>query len=129
MRDLLQDKKCCLIAVGMAIVPLFLFTIGYSTYYIFRLVKSPVWLTINLQSVDVWSTDFQEVLNMASAAWQTNQQVIISMFVFYINIFVVLSILKVTFFIILAVKCLSKVQKKFRENKLNCTDSCPPPCK
>ncbi|KAL9986114.1 hypothetical protein ACROYT_G000194 [Oculina patagonica] len=26
------------------------------------------------------------------------------------------------------VKCLSKVQKKFRENKLNCTDSCPPPC-
>lgn len=26
-------------------------------------------------------------------------------------------------------KCLSKVQKKFRENKLNCTDSCPPPCR
>ncbi|XP_078360038.1 acid-sensing ion channel 2-like [Oculina patagonica] len=27
------------------------------------------------------------------------------------------------------IKCLSKLQKLFKENKLNCTDSCPPPCK
>ncbi|XP_015763989.1 PREDICTED: amiloride-sensitive sodium channel subunit alpha-like [Acropora digitifera] len=26
-------------------------------------------------------------------------------------------------------KCLAKVQRRFKENKLNCTTSCPPPCR